>query len=78
MESKLEIKKRLHNLVLNKKTDCASNLYRNPVEQYIDPKRFSREKKFYLRTIQFALGPHLSFLILEIGIQLILLIIPYY
>ena len=30
------------------------------------------KKKFYLRTIQFALGPHLSFLILEIGIQLIL------
>ena len=65
MESQLEIKKRLHNLFLNKKTDCANTLYRNPVVQYIDPKRFIREKEILFKNNPICIGT--SSLIPNIG-----------
>ena len=36
MKSKIDIKDRLHNLIMNRETDYANDIYRNPVKEYID------------------------------------------
>ena len=65
MESKLEIKERLHNLFINKKTDCTNNVYMNPVEQYIDLDRFDQEKEEIFKNQPICIG--ISSLIPNIG-----------
>ena len=45
MKSKIDIKDRLHNLIMNRETDYANDIYRNPVKEYIDSKRNLLEKK---------------------------------
>ena len=65
MESKLEIKKRLHKLFADKKTDCAKSLYMNPVNQYIDLDRFDQEKEEIFKNQPICIGT--SSLIPNIG-----------
>ena len=56
MESKLEIKKRLHKLFADKKTDCAKSIYMNPVNQYIDLDRFDQEKEEIFKNQPICIG----------------------
>ena len=65
MESKLEIKKRLHKLFADKKTDCAKSMYMNPVNQYIDLDRFDQEKEEIFKNQPICIGT--SSLIPNIG-----------
>ena len=45
MKSKIDIKDRLHNLIMNRETDYAKDIYRNPVKEYIDAKKEFKRKK---------------------------------
>ena len=38
MKSKIDIKDRLHNLIINNETDYANDIYKNPVKEYTDLK----------------------------------------
>ena len=49
MKSKIDIKDMLHNLIMNRETDYAKDIYRNPVKEYIDAKRNLREKNILFK-----------------------------
>ena len=68
MKSKIDIKDRLHNLIMNRETDYAKDIYRNPVKEYIDAKRNLREKTYYLKIILFVLEFLQQFQIKETGL----------
>ena len=56
MKSKIDIKDRLHNLIMNRETDYANDIYRNPVKEYIDSKRNLLEKKILFKSNPVCIG----------------------
>ena len=56
MKSKIDIKDRLHNLIMNRETDYANDIYRNPVKEYIDSKRNLLEKKILFKNNPVCIG----------------------
>ena len=56
MKNKIDIKSRLHNLVINRETDYANNIYKNPVKEYIDPKRDCKEKDILFKNAPVCIG----------------------
>ena len=56
MKNKIDIKSRLHNLIINRETDYANNIYKNPVKEYIDPKRDCKEKDVLFKNAPVCIG----------------------
>ena len=56
MKSKIDIKDRLHNLIINNETDYANDIYKNPVKEYIDLKRNLREKDILFKNNPICIG----------------------
>ena len=56
MKNKIDIKDRLHNLIINRETDYAKDIYRNPVKEYIDTKRNLIEKNIIFKNNPICIG----------------------
>ena len=56
MKCKKDVKDRLRTLIINRETDYANNIYRNPVKEYIDPKRNSKEKNILFKNNPICIG----------------------
>ena len=56
MHSPLDIKNRLQDLIINKETDYAKSIYKNPVTEYIDSKRAINEKKIIFEESPVCIG----------------------
>ena len=56
MKKKIDIKDRLHNLIINRETDYANDIYKNPVNEYIDPKRNLKEKNILFKNTPVCIG----------------------
>ena len=56
MNSKLDVKDRLHTLINNHETDYANDIYINPVKEYIDLKRNLREKNILFKNNPVCIG----------------------
>ncbi len=56
MVTLLDIKDRLQSLIVNKETDYAKSIYKNPVKEYIDEKKALIEKKVIFERSPICLG----------------------
>jgi nitrite reductase/ring-hydroxylating ferredoxin subunit len=56
MKNKLNIIDRLNNLIINKETDYAKNIYKNPVNEYTSPQRNLKEKEILFKDTPTCIG----------------------